>query len=447
MCFAADTCVSRISDNMPFGGVKVLEVPFRYTSPRRPTNAEAEVLERNYGIAFSGSYLEAFLLKELIAEILGHLTAPGGPELAAFERICELVGKFHQHFYEEIESNLKTGEDLAFFFGGHCPETQRVRVARFRIDRLLRRSVYEEILMGNGESFETLGNAEACERFHELINLSLSGPPCRVHYTAFRRLRDVILSGFPGVGGAIQYGEFRADGNFRLLGTSMLKMTAAGPEIQTYIRGTDIDAIHQPTAFNNLHVGYSFVLPFHDDLRSFEPGAAHYSPSGNRIVLDELITLLPFDRKWLSRYHVEAMLLRFCTFCFSRIEHIGSTAIEGMPSVPIIDIMIGVKAIANLEPFPTIGARLGYVYLGLQGNGRWHLYRKRGRTLVNLYVVEVGGTFWSNAIAIRSMLRTNSALAKEYAKAKIRILNAGGWTLIRYNRLKSPEIAQLVARL
>ena len=92
----------------------------RYSTPGKSGDAQ-EVLQCNYGIAFGGNYLTAFLVKEILADILGHLTGAGGPQLANFEKVCELIGKFHQHFCENLGSELEFGEDLEFFFGGFCP--------------------------------------------------------------------------------------------------------------------------------------------------------------------------------------------------------------------------------------------------------------------------------------------------------------------------------------
>jgi GrpB-like predicted nucleotidyltransferase (UPF0157 family) len=394
----------------------------------------------------SAHFLTAFLVKEILADILGHLTGAGGPELASFEKVCGVVRKFHQHFCENVGYELESGEDLEFFFGGYCPARRRVRVARFQVDQSLHRSSFKEVLEGPGESFETLGQPDARDRFKELIDLSLSGQRCRVHFTAFRRLRDTIQGNFSGVGGAIQYGEFGEDGDFHLLGTSMLEMGARGPVEKTYYLGTAIEDIHQALSFDDLVINRTYVSPFVEDLGSYEHHTVHCSDQES-VMLDELVTLLPYDPKWPNEFWKESMLLRLCTGHIAGFEHIGSTSVSGLPSVPVIDIMLGIRNVDGGGSFVTATSRLGYVYLGKQGDETVHLYRKRERVSFNLYVVEKGGKFWKSAIGLRTLLRSHPSVASEFGRRKALILNTGGWTLLRYNHEKHNAFLSLVGML
>ena len=165
--------------------------------------------------------------------------------------------------------------------------------------------------------------------------------PCSLYY-AFRRLRDVIQGNFSGVGGAIQYGEFGEDDNFHLLGTSMLQMGVRGPELKTYHLGTAIEEIHQAVSFDDLIINRSFVTPFVEDLASYE----HSTVLGSNrepVMLDELITLLPHDPIWSKEYWMESTMLRICAGRVAGFEHIGSTSVPRLASVPVIDIMLGIK--------------------------------------------------------------------------------------------------------
>lgn len=449
ICFAADTCVTFGRDTMPFGGVKVLAIPVRYSAPAPQGMAEhdRESWTWTYGFAFSGNYLTAFLVKEMVAEILTHLQGIGGAEMAQFEKLCDLVGKFHTHFCQQLRDATRRYQNLDFFFGGFCPVTRKVRVARFTVEQKLGISRHEEILTRKGGSFETLGFGPACQRFRELVELSLSGPPCRVHYAAFRRLRDVIVSGkFHSVGGAIQYGEFTADGNFRLFGSGMLEVGEIGPVMKTYIRGTNVEDVHQPKGPSDLYIGYSALVPFNEDIQHFDSTATFWTKDGTRIMLDELITVLPHDPAWRSSFIAERRRLRAVFPRTATTEHIGSTAVSTLPAVPVVDIMVGVDRIdATSVPVPAL-TKLGYQYLGPQRDGNCHVFRKRAASNFNVFIISRSDDFWRTAIVLREFFRADGAAAREYASEKMRILNAGGWTLYRYNREKSGMMMRFLPR-
>ena len=400
-----------------------------------------------YGFAFSGDYLAAFLVKELVAGLLSNLQGPGGPALARFENVCELVSRFHGHFFREIKCNLGAGQNLEFFFGGFCPVAQRVRIARFQIDPATRTPNHVEILTRpHGESFETLGNEAGRDRFTQLFDLSRSGPPCRVHYAMLRRLRDVILDeDIPSVAGAIQYGEFRADGNFHLAGTGMITMGTGVPEIKFYVRGTDVDAVHQP-AGAGLYLGYSALLPFDEDIQSFDPTQTFWTPGGTQVALDELITCLPHDRRWADSFIQERRTLKTALGRVRGIEHVGSTAVPALPAVPFIDILVG-AATPGISP-EAIAAmtKIGYEYLGPLGANAGFSFRKRSGGPANVFLVQYRGVIWEDGLVLRDFLRSHPAEAEAFGREKVRLLNSGGWTLCRYNQAKNPMQAGILAR-
>ena len=55
------------------------------------------------------------------------------------------------------------------------------------------------------------------------------------------------------------------------------------------------------------------------------------------------VDVVPYALDWVPAFQSEALLLRK-TLCHAAlvIEHIGSTAISGMPAKPIVDLMVAV---------------------------------------------------------------------------------------------------------
>jgi GrpB-like predicted nucleotidyltransferase (UPF0157 family) len=442
---ASDSCAVLWDEVMPYGGIKVLEIPVRIISATNAATRRADQLFiGNYGMTFAGSYLSAFLLKELIAEVLSHLQFLGPAEAISFERICDLVHRVHKHFHERIRAHLKAGYETDFLLGGFCPATQMVRVAKFCVAPTTHEPVMKEVLQANGFSFETVGNEEGQNRFRALMDLSLSAP-CRTHFAVFRRLWDIIRDPeYRFVTGTVQYGDFTAN-SFRLVGAFDLQCVDGQLQNRTFIRGTDLEEIHRPNGLNEFHVHYDYGNPFDDDIQSFDVTRTYREDDGTRHVVDEQITLFPSDDRWQHWFEEERDMLRIPLGDTIPIEHIGSTAVQGLASVPIIDIVVGVERLSDPRiPQFNLGL-LKYEYLSDKLFPAQRFYRKRGQHAVNLLVVEHGSEIWNQHIAIRNFLRGNEPAKVAYSAEKVRILNLGSWTLLRYLETKSGFMAKLTA--
>ncbi|MBE0541982.1 MAG: GrpB family protein [Verrucomicrobia bacterium] len=445
--FAADSCAVFVGDVLPYGGIKVLELPVRIISA---TDAQSGIAQNlfvgNYGMAFAGSYLSAFLLKELIAEVLTHLQFLGSANAISFDKVCDLVHRVHLHFHEKIRVHLKSGYEIDFFLGGFCPTTQKVRVAKFFVAPNTLKPVCIEILTSAGFSYDTVGNEDGQKRFQDLMRLSLSGPPCRTHFAAFRRLWDIIRDPeYKFVTGAVQYGEF-APHNFQLVGAFDVKCVDGHLKNRTFIRGTDLEEIHKPTAMDDFHLQYTYGNPFDEDIKCFDLERPFMEGNGVYHVLDEQITLLPADERWPQWYSEELAMLRIALGDKIPIEHIGSTSVAQLAAVPNLDILIGVEKLGDATIAPFKLNLLGYEFLRDKFLPRQGFYRKRGRRSFNLHIVERDSVLWGNHLAVRNYLRANEAERVVYSAERMRILNASSWTLVRYLTAKSGYLNHLIAK-
>jgi len=63
--------------------------------------------------------------------------------------------------------------------------------------------------------------------------------------------------------------------------------------------------------------------------------------------IHEEVRLQPYDPLWPSRFATERQrLASLLPDAFVEIEHIGSTAVPGMPAKPVIDLLAGVESMA-----------------------------------------------------------------------------------------------------
>src|SRR4030042_5400238 len=139
------------------------------------------------------------------------------------------------------------------------------------------------------------------------------------------------------------------------------------------------------------------------------------------------VKLVPHNSRWAELFEEEKHLLKK-TFGDSiiAIEHIGSTAIPGIPAKPIIDINIGVKSLKVARDMKEKFEKLGYEHrpfvLGkTKDDLKWQELYVRGPEAKRTHYVHVtvfGGSYWKNDLLFRDFLRKNPERAKQYAELK-----------------------------
>lgn len=163
---------------------------------------------------------------------------------------------------------------------------------------------------------------------------------------------------------------------------------------------------------------------------------------------DEAVELVPYDDAWPELYDKERFRIALAFGVIPKsglIQHIGSTAVPGLTSKPVIDLMLG----SSKWPPPNALIRgvcaLGYENLGDAGVPKRVYLRLRGPVNFNVHIVRRGGTHWTNNIALRDYLRENAAARETYAAAKVAALNIGRGRLLAYSEAKNSVIAELIA--
>lgn len=104
------------------------------------------------------------------------------------------------------------------------------------------------------------------------------------------------------------------------------------------------------------------------------------------------------------------------------IEHVGSTAVPGLPAKPILDIAIGVRADADADPVDEALKSFGFLHRGdAEGERLNRMFgwedRPRHR-VVNAHVVSHPGPEWQSYIRFRDRLRADAVARDSYAQIK-----------------------------
>jgi GrpB-like predicted nucleotidyltransferase (UPF0157 family) len=144
------------------------------------------------------------------------------------------------------------------------------------------------------------------------------------------------------------------------------------------------------------------------------------------------IVICPADPAWAASFaeQRDRITPRLAGWTTRPIEHMGSTAVPGLPAKPIVDMLAVVDdveadpdAIHRLdpvgwvhapEPFDEVERKLSFCFPGV------------ARRTHHLHVVEAASPDWRGWLAFRDFLRAHDDTAVAYAALKSRLAAAHG---------------------
>jgi GrpB-like predicted nucleotidyltransferase (UPF0157 family) len=155
------------------------------------------------------------------------------------------------------------------------------------------------------------------------------------------------------------------------------------------------------------------------------------------------VVVVDYDRAWPELFEELARPVRRALADLAvAVEHVGSTAVAGLPAKPIVDIDVVVQ---SDDDVPTAIERLrslGYVYQGDKGiAGREAFLWPPDSVPHHLYVVVAGSRTHRDHVAFRDYLRTHPAEAAEYALLKRTLADRHGEDRLGYTEAKSDFVA------
>jgi muramoyltetrapeptide carboxypeptidase len=181
------------------------------------------------------------------------------------------------------------------------------------------------------------------------------------------------------------------------------------------------------------------------DAGAGDPGA-WYRPAA--------IHLADYDPGWPQRYAAEAARIAAALGeDLVATEHVGSTAIPGMPAKPILDIL---AAVASWDGFDEIVAtldRIGYLYTpeSEADDPERRVFRRgpadmRLMRTHHLHVTAPRSRYWTRIIGFRDHLREDAADAAEYAALKRRLATEFATDGRAYTRAKGEFVQRIESR-
>lgn len=165
------------------------------------------------------------------------------------------------------------------------------------------------------------------------------------------------------------------------------------------------------------------------------------------------IVIVPYQDAWpkLADVEMNAIKLMADNIEFTFIEHIGSTAVPGLASKPIIDILITVPSIARAHRWISLLETLGYVFWS-ENPDKNHMRFFKGmppfgvKRTHHIHIVETTNTTVEQRILFRDILRRDKKIKDEYALLKINLSKLYLTDRESYTDMKS-EFIESVLRL
>jgi len=159
------------------------------------------------------------------------------------------------------------------------------------------------------------------------------------------------------------------------------------------------------------------------------------------------IEVVDYDPSWPRRYEEERdRIAAALGDAVVAIEHVGGTAVPGLPAKPVIDIMVGVPDIERAGQAVAGLINLGYQYVPeLESQLPERRYFRRGTPETHhVHMVTMGSDFWEEHVLFRDYLRSNPQAAEEYGKLKRGLANRFRFDRDAYRAGKVPFIDTVV---
>jgi len=133
------------------------------------------------------------------------------------------------------------------------------------------------------------------------------------------------------------------------------------------------------------------------------------------------------------------------------VEHIGSTAVAGLTSKPIIDLAIGLLSDADLAVVEQRLTEQGWIYRGDAGNNGGQIFVLESEPWVRVahaHGVLHHGDQWNRYLQFRDLLRADADARRMYSSAKSALLDdlEGDDIRRKYIERKSPVVESLLGR-
>lgn len=167
-------------------------------------------------------------------------------------------------------------------------------------------------------------------------------------------------------------------------------------------------------------------------------------------MVDERIAVVPYDPEWPRRFETERALLErvLAPWLEDGIHHVGSTAVPGLASKPIIDMMAGVRDLEEARAAYDALGEQSYVYAPHRPGIAHHFAKPSPRLSEmthGLHLTEPGSDLCRERLAFRNALRDGSTLAADYEALKLKLAQEHPQDAAAYTAGKGAFVVRVLA--
>lgn len=143
-------------------------------------------------------------------------------------------------------------------------------------------------------------------------------------------------------------------------------------------------------------------------------------------VIRGTVKIVPYQEKWKDAFLLEKKLLQAILGPIAlSIEHIGSTAIEGLQAKPIIDIAVKVDDIETIQSSVAKLIVIGYQERVNRLEGPQRVFTKQDEKRIvthHLHFIQGNYPEWNRKLLFRDYLRANETVKQEYETMKLHLM-------------------------
>lgn len=163
------------------------------------------------------------------------------------------------------------------------------------------------------------------------------------------------------------------------------------------------------------------------------------------------VRLVPYTSDWPKEFEeVKQAVSQQTALPAERIEHIGSTAMEGMSAKPIIDILIGVDDLEVVSEVIAQLQTLGFYQLKVERPGEIVLAKftdKKFETKTHfIHLVKHEGELGCNLLFFRDYLRAHKEARDAYTELKLAFTQQAATGINEYTDHKEAFVKSIVSK-
>jgi GrpB-like predicted nucleotidyltransferase (UPF0157 family) len=128
-----------------------------------------------------------------------------------------------------------------------------------------------------------------------------------------------------------------------------------------------------------------------------------------------------------------------------RVDHVGSTAVPGIPAKPVVDIQVSVPDVEDEEAYGPALERLGWPMRSREPGHRYFRTPKGVLPRIQIHVCQTGGEWERDHLLFRDYLRAHPERASAYGEIKRHFGDRYRDDRLAYTDAKTPFIRSTLA--